>query len=650
MHRSFRIVSRLLVCLGISLLFLFTVLFVAVVCFEQRIPQGILDRALAHLSSDNYLIHVDSASFRLTRVVRLVGVRIRDRRKLETAPFLSAARVDVELALERLPWRFSSLIREVVVTGLYFPRLPDGYYIPDSIEFPGQPDFKEVSAPLDVTFPEIPSFKLTLIRPDVLSVRPERVDVAAVTIKPKIAKLSGIFLQWPDRDVNMSLDGETSMDLFAQSVRGNVHGQARLPNIRPMLGALEITNSYSFMDAFTGVRTPVDATCQFDVNLVNNDLHIFLDLHPTGGKYRGVPFKDAHGLVDIRVYVRDTYQNAKIVVGPLAANFPDGKMEGTVIYENTNDVGYVNFNVESTVALSNALAVANILTDGTLDCLQPETSPYITLKGVTAVDPAYSATNDLHGYIQFERGRLFSIPLQKARSQFHVKGTRVDFFDAMAMAPRGGELTGTGWVSYPGFEMAKSTFGVSINGKGLTLADLGDAFHLDVGDRQGLLEGNIHLEGPLGAEASRFLSGSGRVAVKKGDLATLNILAGLFDAMENLPGMGRFVAQSRQATGIVISNSSMSYKLANGVLTSDDVTFRGGLFTIVAKGSYDYLRDELDFAVRVKIVKDDSFLGMLKNPILWPFSKLSSMFLGFRVSGSLEKPSWKYDMAILDRF
>ena len=188
------------------------------------------------------------------------------------------------------------------------------------------------------------------------------------------------------------------------------------------------------------------------------------------------------------------------------------------------------------------------------------------------------------------------------------------------------------------------------NGKGLTLADLGDAFHLDVGDRQGLLEGDIHLEGPLGAEASRFLSGSGRVAVTKGNLATLNFLAGLFDAMEKLPGMGRFVAQSRQATGIVISNSSMSYKLANGVLTSDDVTFRGGIFTIVAKGSYDYLRDELDFAVRVKIVKDDSFLGMLKNPILWPFSKLSSMFLGFRVSGSLEKPSWKYDMAILDRF
>ena len=94
----------------------------------------------------------------------------------------------------------------------------------------------------------------------------------------------------------------------------------------------------------------------------------------------------------------------------------------------------------------------------------------------------------------------------------------------------------------------------------------------------------------------------------------------------------------------------MSFTLADGILHSDNVEFRGGIFTITGKGTYDIVKDKMDFAVRVKIVKDDSLLGMLKNPVLWPFSKLSTVLFGFRATGSLKEPSWKYDTAILDRF
>lgn len=626
-------------------------LLVAVSCFEQRVPGWALEWITARLSSQGLLVRVDSATFRLPRGLRLNGLRVFDRSKIQTVPFLSAGRVELKLALGRIPWRPDRFIREVVVTELSFPRLPDGYYIPDSIEFPGQPDFREVNAPLNVTFPRLAPFRLVLIRPDVLSVRPACVTVDSVVSYPRLLKLSGIFIQWPDVDVSMTLDGETICDLYAQNVRGNVHGQARQPNIRPMLGTLEITNCYQFIDAFTGVVTPVDATCQFDVNLINNDLHIFLDLHPTGGSYRGVPFKDAHGLVDVRVFVRDTYQNARIVVGPVTANFPGGRsMEGTVIYENTNDIGYVTFDVRSTVSLSNALAVADVLTDGTLDCLQPETPPEITLKGTMAVDPSHAATNDLSGNIGFLRGRFFSVPLRNASSNFRVKGTEVVFSGARANAPGGGEITGGGFVSFPGFVKEKSKFGVDVSGRSLALADLGDVLGLDIGDRHGNLEGEIELSGPLGDDILPRLQGKGRIAVTKGDLAKLNLLARLFDAMEKVPGLGQFVDQSRSATGITISESSATFTLADGVLRSDDILFRGGFFTIAGKGTYDIVKDRLDFAVSVKIVKDDSLMGMLKNPILWPFSKLSTVLFGFRASGPLEKPQWSYDTAILNRF
>ena len=651
MRRSIQTIARAVKYLLIGFLAVCAVLAIAVCGFEQRVPDWALDRISRHLSTPEFLVRLDAATFRLTRGLRIQGLRVLDRKKIQAAPFLSAAAVDVKLALGRLPWRGHRMIREVTVTGLSFPRLPDGYYIPDSIEFPGQPDFREVNVPLELDFPRIDPFRLVLVRPDVLSVRPARVTVDSVAVYPKLLKMSGIFIRWPDLDATMSLDGETVCDLYAQSVRGSVHGQARQPNIRPMLETLEITNCYQFIDAFTGVATPVDATCQFDVNLVNNDLHIFLDLHPTGGAYRGVPFKDAHGLVDVRVFVRDTYQNARIVVGPVAANFPGGRsMEGTVVYENTNDVGYVTFDVRSTVSLSNALAVADVLTDGTLDCLQPETPPEITLKGMMAVNPAYAATNDLSGTIGFVRGSFFSIPLVNARTAFRVKGTRVDFTDARASAPKGGELSGGGFVSFPGFVQERAMFGVNVAGRKVALAQLGDVFGLDVGGRHGLLEGNVELTGPLGTNVTSRLKGKGRVSVTQGNLAHMNVLSGLFDAMAKVPGLGTFVAQSRAATGITVSEGAMSFVLADGVLKSDDVVFRGGIFTITGKGTYDLRTDALDFAVRVKIVKDDSLLGLLKNPVLWPFSKLSTVLLGFRATGGIKNPEWNYDMSILERF
>ncbi len=633
------------------LLLVFAGAVVVLTCFETSLPQWALDRLSARLSSAEYLVSADKVSFKLTRGVRIKGLRVFERRKVQAAPSLSAAKVDVALALERLPWSLEHLVRAVEITELKLPRLADGYYIPDSIEFPGKPDFQEVHAPVDVTFPRLATFRLKLVRPDVLSVRPETVEVAAVSVQPKLIRISGVLIKWPDLDARMTLNGETAVDIYQQTVRGNVHGQARQPNIRPMLGALEIANCYQFIDAFTGVTTPIDATCQFDVNLVNNDLHIFLDLHPTGGSYRGIPFKDAHGQVDIRVFVRDTYQNAKIVVGPVTANFPGGKsMEGTIVYENTNDVGYVSFDVHSTVSLSNALAVADVLTDGTLDCLQPETPPEITLKGMMAVDTAHAETNNLSGTIGFLRGKFFSVALNNAFTKFHVKGARTDFSEARANTPRGGEISGGGHVAYPGFSQDSATFGVELKGEKVPLADVADIFGLAVENRRGELQGTVSLSGPLGDDTLPRLASKGRIALHNGDLAQFNLFSGLFDAMAKVNGLSTLIEHSRKATGITISEASAAYELKDGVLKSSDVSLHGGIFTIVGQGSYDLIRDRLDFAVRVKIVKDDSWLGMIKNPLLWPFSKLSAILLGFRVTGPLEQPNWSYDTAILERF
>jgi len=70
------------------------------------------------------------------------------------------------------------------------------------------------------------------------------------------------------------------------------------------------------------------------------------------------------------------------------------------------------------------------------------------------------------------------------------------------------------------------------------------------------------------------------------------------------------------------------------------------LFSISAHGEYSIPQDNLDFTVRVQIMRKDSILGKyLIRPILWPFTKL---LLEFRLEGPIENPKWDY-ISVLDR-
>ena len=616
---------------------------VAVIFFEQPVPKPILAKLVDSLSDADWLVSADSASFRLSYGLKVRGLHIFDRRKPAAKPVVSADLVDLKLNLVSLPWSAKTLLKHVTVTGLDYPRLGDGYYIPDSIEFPGQPDFKEKNEPLVLSLPDVSPFGITLIQPHVLGVRPKFVEIPHVALTAGTLSAKGINLQWNDSDTLMTLDGECLLDLDAQLVRGEVHGLARQHNIRPLLEALEITNSYAFIDSFTQVTAPVKAACAFDVNLRNNDLHILLDLHPTGGRYNNVPLKSADGKVDIRVFVRDTFQNARIVVGPITANLADGHaMSGTIIYENTNDVGYVTFHeVKSSTTLSNALAVADVMNDGTLDCLSLATPPQITLNGRLAVDPAHAATNCLDGSLAFDRGTFFSIPLTNATSKFLVRGTDVFFSDACATAPHGGTVTGNGHISIPGFKQEKAAFSVSVASDGVTLTDFADVFDFDVGDRHGAIFGKVTLSGPLQTNISSRICGSGKIECRNGHLAQMKVFAGLTDYLANhFSSIASFVNQSR---------GTMDFSITNGIFRTDNIRIEGGFFSIHSGGTYNIPDDKLDFTARVTLTKNDNFFAKLATPITWPFANLSKMLFDFKIFGTLENPEWKYNKSLIDR-
>ena len=607
--------------------------------FEVRLPREAVERFTESVSSTNWLVRIDSVSFRFPKRVRLNGVRLLNRLKAESKPFLAIERVDVHLSLFRFPWRIENLVKSVTVIRPKMPRLPDGYYIPDSIEFPGSYDFMETDAPVELDLPDFMPFRLSVVEPDILDLRARCVLVDSVSSHDDVLRFSNIRVAFPDRDAKMEVTGDCEMNIPGQRIHGSVHGQARQPNIRPMLQALDITNCYQFIDAFTGVTTPVDAGCRFDVNLRNSDLRIFLDLHPTGGAYRGVPLETAQGNVDVRVFVRDHYQNANITVGPIVAHIADGStMTGAILYENTNDVGYVTFqNIHSTTSLSNALAVADVMNDGTLDCLQPETPPTITLNGILAVDPAHARTNHLDGTLAFDRGRFFGIPLRKARAAFQVRDEFVAFNDARSSLPHGGALTGTGLISFPGFDSERATFKVSVNGERLALEDVAAMLGVEPSDRHGYLSGHVELEAPLTTALVTRVNGKVNLKVEDGRLARLNLFAGLTDYLaQKVPGVSSLVDQS---------NAEMACVISNGVLHATKVDISGDVFAITGRGTYSIPDDHLDFTARVRLFRNDSIIGKIANPITWTFSKL---LMEFKVYGPIDNPKWKY-ISVLER-
>ena len=185
---------------------------------EISLPRSALEYVSRRVSSEDWLVRVDSAKWSFPGKIGIYGLRIMDRKKAEAKPFLSAESIAVRLSLSRFPWKAKSMIRSVTVSKLKMPRLPDGYYIPDSIEFPGSHDFTETDEPVELDIPDFSPFKLTLIEPEILDLQARRALSRNVSSRNGVLRLDGVTVQFPDRDVDMEVTGECELDIPGQRV------------------------------------------------------------------------------------------------------------------------------------------------------------------------------------------------------------------------------------------------------------------------------------------------------------------------------------------------------------------------------------------------------------------------------------------------
>jgi len=133
------------------------------------------------------------------------------------------------------------------------------------------------------------------------------------------------------------------------------------------------------------------------------------------------------------------------------------------------------------------------------------------------------------------------------------------------------------------------------------------------------------------------LNGEGHVEVRGGQIMRMRGFKGLLALLaEKVPGVSWFTDTTQ---------ASCDYVIENGVVKTDNIYIEGSVFSIKMYGSFDAVKDSLDFTVRVQFTKRDSFMGKILHPLAWPFTKL---LLEFRLSGSTDNPEWEY-ISVIDR-
>ena len=262
---------------------------------------------------------------------------------------------------------------------------------------------------------------------------------------------------------------------------------------------------------------------------------------------------------------------------------------------------------------------------------------------VNLVNNDFDLWLDLHPLL----GAYNKVPMTKADGKIHLhsytRGTCLNYTTTVgpidAIDPKGRELAGsvviTGTNNYNVVTVdARSA---------LPMAEIlkigGFTGHYVNDEVMGKTTGRLEFRFPRAMTNNyEVLNGEGHVKISEGQLMQLRIFSGLTPLLaKHVPGIS-FMVDQTQATA--------DYRIENGVIKSDNISIEGGFFTIMMTGTFDSTKDELDFTVKVLLLRNDSLMGKyLVRPVTWPFTKL---LLEFRLTGSSTDPQWHY-ISILDR-
>lgn len=375
-------------------IFIVFCLYLVSLCFRQeRLPSGFCEAVIARFAPTNLVVRCESVSFGFVQGIYMRDIKIYDTSKKDPLAALAAAE---SVSIDPLRLR-------VRVVGAKYPRLPDSYYAP------GNKSVERGDEAFAFNFPALPHFRLHLVRPDILAIRPESVE-CNVEVSHRRVDFSDVYIEWPDQDRKIDLDGRCLIDLDKKMLTATVEGHATQAHIRPFIETLDVPVALPYMDAFTDIPEPVKAKGLFEVDFRNNDFTMALDLKPVMGSYNTVPMKRAEGRLELFVYTRNDRLNYTVkVVGLSAVDIADRRMSGGVTIRGVNDLLTVDVNAESELPIQDFIYIAGfpdvdvgaktgqLSGEVHLEMYEPDTSDLTQLNG--------------HGSVEVEKGLLSQMKL-----------------------------------------------------------------------------------------------------------------------------------------------------------------------------------------------------------------------------------------------
>jgi len=144
----------------------------------------------------------------------------------------------------------------------------------------------------------------------------------------------------------------------------------------------------------------------------------------------------------------------------------------------------------------------------------------------------------------------------------------------------------------------------------------------------GYLSAQLELDGFLDDPGGQTATGQGWIKIGGGRLFQIPLFGELSEFLGHIvPGLSLIMRQT---------DARASFVIKDGKLHSDNMVIEGEVITLTGEGDYHWNGD-LDFAVQVKLLKQNTLLGGILQIALTPITKM----LEFRLTGTFKDPHWR---------
>ena len=586
---------------------------------SHRVPDGWVRFATDHLSTEKCSIRIDRVSFSLSRGLHLIRPAIYYHGKPRASDRVFYAEEILVEFNSFFPFEPKKLIDKVKIRGLRAPGIPSSVEVKPSGKTP-LPTLAKL-APIDLVFED------ALI----MGIYGKSLHGVAYVDEGGIA-VRDIEIAWYGNECPGGVKAWVDLDFKTRLVTTRIVGEALPSYIVPLMGkpVLDAPIVEAEMNAFQSVEPPVKASADIAVNIDNLDYSLFLGIDAKKCSYKGVPVHWLKGTLSAGSTNIYTY----LTVGPLEAMGDTGPFKGWLQYEEEGET--LSFSADAKMDIPDVFDIIGILNEGELDMIRYSVVPTISASGKVSVEREKGSMNRIKGKIAFPSGSILNLSVKDAVSDFIMEGYTARFENAYGRALHGGSVEGTVLFRFPGYREKETDFTADLQLKNIDLVDLSKMANV-TNSHVGKVSGYILLRSKVSNDSLKDLNGNGKILLTDGVIVQMPIFAGFTDYLvKTIPGIDKVVNQSR---------GSMSFTVKDGVMKTDDLLIEGNVFSLSGRGSYDIVRDKVDFVVRANIFKKRSLMGKITHFVTFPFTRL---LLEFHVFGSLDKVDWSY-VTILDK-